>query len=175
MFDVHVDVQDHASSKRYLAFLVYLNSGFDGGETCFPCHDLHIKAEPGKVLVFPPTLAVSTHRSSCDRETEIYYEHLLALQLMETIENTILKNLLLNEDYARKVLPFVKTDYFDNTGEKIIFKRLLSLLLTTINLQPKKFFTLNVKKEKILMMTLTKIFVITSTSSMTNNPTMIGY
>ncbi len=55
MFDVHVDVQDHASSKRYLAFLVYLNSGFDGGETCFPCHDLHIKAEPGKVLVFPPT------------------------------------------------------------------------------------------------------------------------
>ena len=32
-----------------------------------------------------------------------------------------------------------------------------------------------VKEEKILMMTLTKIFVITSTSSMTNNPTMIGY
>ena len=94
---------------------------------------------------------------------------------METIENTILKNLLLNEDYVRKVLPFVKTDYFDNTGEKIIFQEIVSLLLTTINLQPKKFFTLNVKKEKILMMTLTKMFVITSTSSMTNNPTMIGY
>lgn len=41
---------------------------------------------------------------------------------METIENTILKNLLINEDYARKVLPFIKTEYFDNTHEKVVFE-----------------------------------------------------
>lgn len=55
MFDLHVDVQDHASSKRYLAFLVYLNDGFTGGQTAFPYHDLTFDAEPGRVLVFPPT------------------------------------------------------------------------------------------------------------------------
>ena len=54
-FDIHVDVQDHQSAKRYLAFLVYLNDDFRGGETTFPYHDLTVKPETGKVLVFPPT------------------------------------------------------------------------------------------------------------------------
>ena len=49
---------------------------------------------------------------------------------METIENTILKNLLLNEDYARKVLPFVKTEYFDNTREKVIFEEIAKFIAT---------------------------------------------
>ena len=40
---------------------------------------------------------------------------------METIENTIIQNLVTNEDYTRKVLPFLKPDYFDKTHEKIIF------------------------------------------------------
>ena len=55
MFDLHVDVQDHPTAKRYLAFLVYLNEGFEGGQTTFPHHDLIFEAKPGKVLVFPPT------------------------------------------------------------------------------------------------------------------------
>ena len=41
---------------------------------------------------------------------------------METIEKTILKNLILNEDYTRKVLPFLKKDYFDSVHEKVIFE-----------------------------------------------------
>ena len=40
---------------------------------------------------------------------------------METIENTIIQNLVTNEEYTRKVLPFLKPDYFDKTHEKIIF------------------------------------------------------
>ena len=54
-FGLHVDVQDHATAKRYLAFLVYLNDDFKGGETTFPYNKLTIKPETGKVLVFPPT------------------------------------------------------------------------------------------------------------------------
>ena len=54
-FGLHVDVQDHLSAKRYLAFLVYLNDDFKGGETTFPYHNLTVKPETGKVLVFPPT------------------------------------------------------------------------------------------------------------------------
>ena len=42
----------------------------------------------------------------------------------QTIERTALSNLLGNEDYAKKVLPFIKTDYFDVREEKIIFEEI---------------------------------------------------
>ena len=41
---------------------------------------------------------------------------------METIELTILRNLLINEDYYRKVVPFVKPDYFEQHHERVIYE-----------------------------------------------------
>lgn len=38
-----------------------------------------------------------------------------------TLERTILTNLIHNEDYLRKVIPFIKSEYFLNEGEKKIF------------------------------------------------------
>lgn len=55
MFDLHVDVQDHSSAKRYLSFLCYLNDSFFGGETDFPYNKLTVQPKTGTVLVFPPT------------------------------------------------------------------------------------------------------------------------
>lgn len=52
-FGTHVDVGNHESARRYLAFLFYLNDDFEGGHTKFGRR--HIKPEKGKVLVFPPT------------------------------------------------------------------------------------------------------------------------
>jgi len=43
---------------------------------------------------------------------------------MKRLETTILKNLLFNEDYARKILPFIKTEYFSDTTEKNVFKEI---------------------------------------------------
>ena len=43
---------------------------------------------------------------------------------METIERTTLTQLLNNEDYARKVLPFIKENYFDVREERIIFEEI---------------------------------------------------
>ena len=37
------------------------------------------------------------------------------------LEKTILRNLLTDDDYMRKVLPFIKADYFDVKEERIIF------------------------------------------------------
>ncbi len=54
-FDVHVDVQDHESARRYLAFLFYLNDDFTGGETEFPHYEKKIVPKTGSVMVFPPT------------------------------------------------------------------------------------------------------------------------
>ena len=39
----------------------------------------------------------------------------------QTIERTTLTNLLNNEEYTRKVLPFIKSEYFDVREERIIF------------------------------------------------------
>ena len=52
-FDEHVDVVDHASAIRGLAFLFYLND--NDGDTCFANPPLIIHPRDGRVLVFPPT------------------------------------------------------------------------------------------------------------------------
>ena len=40
---------------------------------------------------------------------------------MERIERTVLSNLIHNEEYTRRVLPFIKEDYFSDRLEKILF------------------------------------------------------
>lgn len=40
------------------------------------------------------------------------------------MEKIILKNLVKNEDYARKVLPFLKEEYFSSKPEKIVFSQI---------------------------------------------------
>ena len=40
---------------------------------------------------------------------------------MEKVEFLILRNLLHNEKYLRKVLPFIKKEYFEDSNQSIIF------------------------------------------------------
>ena len=44
------------------------------------------------------------------------------------IENAILSGLIANEDYARKVLPFLKDEYFADMSEKAVFKEIASFI-----------------------------------------------
>jgi len=53
-FDLHTDVGDHNSARRFLAFFLYLNDVEVGGETVFPDFDLKVAPKAGSVLVFPP-------------------------------------------------------------------------------------------------------------------------
>ena len=41
---------------------------------------------------------------------------------MKRLEKTILKNLIYNEEYARKVIPFIRPDYFSDISERNVFK-----------------------------------------------------
>jgi KaiC/GvpD/RAD55 family RecA-like ATPase len=43
---------------------------------------------------------------------------------MTTIEQTILTNLIYNEDYTRKVLPFIRGDYFSDRTERTVFEEI---------------------------------------------------
>ena len=52
MFDTHVDVKTHASARRFLAFLWYLNDVPNEGNTVF--NELTIEPKKGKLVIFPP-------------------------------------------------------------------------------------------------------------------------
>jgi len=43
---------------------------------------------------------------------------------MESVEFLILRNLLYNEEYVRKVIPFIKGEYFEDIKQKIIFEEI---------------------------------------------------
>ena len=49
---------------------------------------------------------------------------------MDSIEHTILKNLLYNEDYSRKVIPFIKPEYFQEQSQTIAFDEITSFIAT---------------------------------------------
>ena len=47
---------------------------------------------------------------------------------MEKVEFLILRNLLFNEEYARKVVPFIKGEYFEDVNQKIVFEEILKFI-----------------------------------------------
>jgi len=67
---------------------------------------------------------------------------------METIENTIIQNLVTNEEYTRKVLPFLKPDYFDKTHEKIIFDECAKFIVEYDKCPTKEILSIECEKRK---------------------------
>ena len=47
---------------------------------------------------------------------------------MEKVEFLILRNLLYNEEYIRKVIPFLKSEYFEDQNQKIVFEEILDFV-----------------------------------------------
>jgi replicative DNA helicase len=48
--------------------------------------------------------------------------------MTQTIERTTLSNLVFNEEYCRKVLPFIKPDYFDIKEEQVVFNEIVNFV-----------------------------------------------
>ena len=48
---------------------------------------------------------------------------------MERIETTILRNLIYNEEFSRKVIPFIEPDYFEQRSEKVIFEEITKFIV----------------------------------------------
>jgi len=55
----------------------------------------------------------------------------------DRIETTILSNLFYKEEYARKVLPFLKSEYFVNRIEQVMFNSIYDFI-TKYNNVPTK-------------------------------------
>lgn len=69
LFDTHVDVMDHASARRFLSYLFYLNDVSEGGETVF--QGLTTLPKCGRLLMFPP-LWTFPHRGNAPRSNPKY-------------------------------------------------------------------------------------------------------
>ena len=77
----------------------------------------------------------------------------------ERIEDTILRNLLCNEEYYRKGVPFLKSEYFNDYHEKVIFEEIADFSgkydkvptkeVLTINLQNRNDLTDDAYKDSI--------------------------
>jgi hypothetical protein len=52
-YDKHVDITTASDSKRYAAFLIYLNDIDKGGSTVFDCIG-PVKPKQGRCIIFPP-------------------------------------------------------------------------------------------------------------------------
>ena len=70
--------------------------------------------------------------------------------LTQTIERTTLTNLIHNEDYCRKVIPFIKPLYFSNRDERIIFEEIEKFLEKYNALPTKETLTIGMDSRKDL-------------------------
>ncbi len=56
---------------------------------------------------------------------------------MERIENLILRSLAYNENYSRKVIPFIEPDYFHDSSERVLFEEIAQYMVK-YNARPSK-------------------------------------
>ena len=47
---------------------------------------------------------------------------------MDKVEFLVLRNLLHNEEYVRKVIPFIKADYFEDYNQKVVFEEIIKFV-----------------------------------------------
>ena len=71
-----------------------------------------------------------------------------SLTNFERIETTILNNLFYEEDYARKVLPFLKEDYFPLRTEKVLFAEIYKFVQKYNNLPTKEAIIIELSQRK---------------------------
>jgi len=65
---------------------------------------------------------------------------------MEKIEFVVLRNLVNDEKYTRKVLPFIKSEYFEEESEKIVFEEIQNFVEKYNDLPTKEILSIEVEK-----------------------------
>ena len=65
---------------------------------------------------------------------------------MEQIEFLILKNLIHNEKYLRKSIPFIKSEYFEDAHQKMVYEEIFSFVEKYNELPTKEVLTIEIEK-----------------------------
>ncbi len=72
----------------------------------------------------------------------------MMMETSEKVEVMILQNLIFNEDYCRKSLPFIRNEYFDDFNEKIVFETISEFILEYDTLPTKEILSIEVEKRR---------------------------
>jgi len=67
---------------------------------------------------------------------------------MDKVEFLILRNLLYNEEYIRKIIPFLKSEYFEDPNQKIVFEVILSFVQEYNQPATKEVLCIEIEKRK---------------------------
>ena len=70
--------------------------------------------------------------------------------MAELIEEIILRNLLFNEEYYRKVVPFLKAEYYEICHEKIIYEEIADFASKYDKVPTKEVLTINLQNRNDL-------------------------
>ena len=65
---------------------------------------------------------------------------------MEKVEFLILRNLIYNEEYLRKVIPFIKDEYFEDGEQKIVFEEISKFVSEYNDIPSKEILCIEVEK-----------------------------
>ena len=65
--------------------------------------------------------------------------------MKDRIERTILTNLIYNEDFLRKVLPFIEPDYFDSRIERVVFEEIANFIAKYDKMPTKEILGIEIK------------------------------
>ena len=69
---------------------------------------------------------------------------------MEKVENLVLKNLIHNEEYARKVIPFIKKEYFEEESNRILYEEISEFIVKYDELPSKEAVSIEVENREDL-------------------------
>jgi replicative DNA helicase len=69
---------------------------------------------------------------------------------MNRLEQTIIKNLIYNEEYIRKVLPFIRPDYFSDNTENVVFREIFDFINQYKNPPTHEALVINFTEKKTL-------------------------
>ncbi len=64
---------------------------------------------------------------------------------MERVETTILRSLAFNEEYSRKVLPFIRTEYFTDYAERVVFEEICKFIFNYNKLPTKEILHVEIE------------------------------
>ena len=67
------------------------------------------------------------------------------------MESTILANLIKNETYTRKVIPFIKPEYFNNAAERIVFNKISTYVNEYKNIPNQNALLIEVKNDQTIV------------------------
>ena len=69
---------------------------------------------------------------------------------MEKVENLVLKNLIHNEEYARKVIPFIQKEYFEDQPSRILYEEISTFIITYDKLPTREAISIEVENREDL-------------------------